>query len=68
MKLIPIEQYNYEIFSAETAMPLLRFDQSPLLGHEAPDFPLWDLDGRQTSLKEIWSANTFTIIEFGSFT
>jgi hypothetical protein len=68
MKFIPVKQYNYEIFSVETAMPLLRFDQSPAIGKEAPDFPLWDLAGGQTSLKEVWSKNLYTIVEFGSFT
>ncbi len=63
-----VDRYNYSEFTAETAVPLLRFDRSPPLGREAPDFPLWELDGRQTSLKEIWSSHTYTIVEFGSFT
>jgi hypothetical protein len=68
MNLVSVDRYNYSVFSAETAMPLLRFDKSPPLGEEAPDFPLWELDGRQTSLKELWSSNVYTVVEFGSFT
>jgi len=29
---------------------------------------LWRLEESETSLKEIWTANDFTIVEFGSFT
>ena len=68
MSFLPVDQYNYEVFSAESVLPLMRFDESPALGKEAPDFPLWELDGRQISLKEIWSQNLYTIVEFGSFT
>ena len=46
----------------------LNFDASPLLGQPGPDFPLWDLDGRETALSAIWSTNTYSVVEFGSFT
>lgn len=63
-----MDNYNYAVFSAETALPLLRFDKSPPIGEPAPNFPLWELDGNQTSLKEIWASNIYTVVEFGSFT
>jgi hypothetical protein len=68
MEYVPVERYNYDVFSVENAMPLLRFDKSPAIGTLAPDFPLWELDGTETSLKEVWSKNIYTIVEFGSFT
>jgi hypothetical protein len=51
----------------------LNFENSPPLGRTAPDFPLWILDdgrpdGSQTTLREIWSKHSYTIVEFGSFT
>jgi hypothetical protein len=63
-----ISRYNYDEFTPEKAVPWLNFENSPPLGQPAPDFPLWHLDGSQTSLKEIWSAHLYTIVEFGSFT
>lgn len=64
-----IEKYNYEKFVPESFMPWLKFDESPKLGEKAPDFPLWNADSQaETSLSAIWSANAFTIVEFGSFT
>jgi len=63
-----LTRYNYSDFTPETALPWLNFENSPPLGEPAPDFPLWDLDGRATSLSEIWLQNTFTVVEFGSFT
>ena len=63
-----IARYNYDEFTAEKVMPWLNFKASPALGQPAPDFPLWDLDGRQTSLNELWSSHTYTVVEFGSFT
>lgn len=64
----PILNYNYDKFIAENYHPLMRFDQSPPLGVKAPDFPLWHLDGAETSLSEIWKSNLLTVIEFGSYT
>ena len=63
-----LSRYNYDEFVAHKVFGWLNFDASPLLGQKAPDFPLWDLDGRETALSEIWSANTYTVVEFGSFT
>jgi hypothetical protein len=63
-----IEQYNYDEFVPAKFRPLMRFDQSPDLGVKAPDFPLWQLDGTETSLSAIWGAHLFTVVEFGSFT
>ncbi len=63
-----IARYNYDEFTAQKVFPWLRFEASPALGRPAPDFPLWRLDGRQTTLSEIWSGHTYTVVEFGSFT
>ena len=63
-----ITRYNYDEFVPEKIFHWLNFDASPLLGHSAPDFPLWDLNGQETRLSELWSANTYTVVEFGSFT
>jgi len=63
-----IEQYNYDAFIPTKFEPWMRFDQSPPLGEPAPNFALWRLEESETSLKEIWTANDFTIVEFGSFT
>ncbi len=63
-----ISAYNYDEFTEEKVMPWLNFEGSPPLGETAPDFPLWQLDGRQTTLSEIWAKNRFTVVEFGSFT
>ena len=63
-----IDRYNYDSFILENFNTWMQFDQSPPVGVAAPDFPLWDLEENQISLREIWSQNTYTIIEFGSFT
>ena len=63
-----LAQYNYDEFVAAKFEPWMRFDQSPAVGQPAPDFPLWRLDGSQTSLKEVWSRHAYTVVEFGSFT
>jgi hypothetical protein len=60
--------YNYDEFTEEKVMPWLNFEGSPSLGETAPDFPLWHLDGKQTTLSQIWAKNRFTVVEFGSFT
>lgn len=60
--------YNYDEFVPEKFRPWMRFDESPALGTTAPDFPLWQLDGIETSLSATWSANLYTVVEFGSFT
>jgi hypothetical protein len=63
-----LTKYNYDSFVPENFGPWMRFDQSPPVGVKAPDFPLWDIDEKQTCLSEIWSQNSYTIVEFGSFT
>lgn len=60
--------YNYDAFTPEKVLPWLNFEDSPPLGTPAPDFPLWDLDGRETRLSEVWSQHLYTVVEFGSFT
>lgn len=63
-----LARYNYDEFIPEKFEPWLNFKSSPSLGEPAPDFPLWNLDGRETSLRAIWSRYTYVIVEFGSFT
>ncbi len=63
-----LARYNYDEFVPEKFEPWLNFEASPPLGEAAPDFPLWDLDGRETSLSAVWSRYTYTVVEFGSFT
>ncbi len=63
-----LAQYNYDEFVPEKFERWLNFDSSPLLGHPAPDFPLWHLDGTETRLSDIWARHDLTIVEFGSFT
>jgi hypothetical protein len=63
-----IDRYNYDEFVPAKFGPWMRFDDSPPLGQPAPGFPLWRLDETETSLKDIWTANDYTIVEFGSFT
>ena len=63
-----IRRYNYDEFVPHKFMPWLNFEASPSLGERAPDFPLWTPDEEPTSLKAVWSASDYTIVEFGSFT
>lgn len=63
-----LSRYNYDEFVPAKFEPWMRFDASPLLGGLAPDFPLWHLDGSETSLAAIWSHHTYSVVEFGSFT
>ena len=63
-----LQRYNYDAFVPEKFGPWMRFHESPPVGQAAPDFPLWDLEEKETSLSEVWSQNTYTIVEFGSFT
>lgn len=63
-----IKKYNYDAFTKEKVFPWLQFDASPALGQKAPDFQLWDLEGSQTQLAEIWQSHKLTVVEFGSFT
>ncbi len=61
-------RYNYDAFIPEKFEPWLNFEESPPLGEKAPDFPLWRLDGTETSLGELWVEYAYTVVEFGSFT
>lgn len=63
-----LTRYNYDSFIPEKFVPWMRFDQSPPLGEKVPDFPLWDLEGGETSLSAVWGAHLYTVVEFGSFT
>lgn len=63
-----LARYNYDEFVPEKFEPWLNFAASPPLGDPGLDFPLWELDERETSLSRIWAQHTFTIVEFGSFT
>jgi hypothetical protein len=60
--------YNYDAFIPEKVLPWLNFAASPPLGQPTPDFPLWTLDGAESSLRQIWSQRLLTLVEFGSFT
>lgn len=63
-----VTRYNYDSFVPEKFEPWMNFEESPDLGKPAPDFPLWDTKGRETSLSEVWSEYRLTVVEFGSFT
>ena len=63
-----VERYNYDAFTPANFEPWMLFDSSPPLGVTAPDFPLWDLNGKEVHLAEIFAGHRFTLIEFGSFT
>ena len=63
-----IARYNYDEFVLEKFEPWMRFHESPSLGQPALDFSLTHLDGATTRLSEVWTAYTYTIVEFGSFT
>lgn len=63
-----IDRYNYDEFTREKVFVWLKFSDSPPLGRRAPDFPLWSLDGSETSLFQALKQNEYTVVEFGSFT
>jgi hypothetical protein len=63
-----LARYNYDEFVPEKFRPWLNFGASPPLGQPAPDFPLWDLDGRETTLSAQWARSPYVVVEFGSFT
>lgn len=63
-----VARYNYDEFIPSKFEQWLNFEASPLLGQPAPDHQLWLLDGRETSLSQIWGQYLYTIAEFGSFT
>ncbi len=63
-----LARYNYHSFIPDLFEPWMRFDESPPIGEFAPDFPLWSLEGNETSLAETWAAHRYLVVEFGSFT
>lgn len=63
-----LARYNYDEFIPEKFEPWLNFEASPPLGDQAPDFPLWRLDGSEKRLSDVWAEHRYTIVEFGSFT
>lgn len=63
-----ISRYNYDEFIPAKFEPWMNFDLSPVLGKPAPNKPLWDLEQKETSLRQIISKNLYTVVEFGSFT
>ena len=63
-----LNAYNYDSFVPENFLPWMRFGESPALGKRGPDFPLWILDGGETSLGQVLRQHAFTVVEFGSFT
>lgn len=63
-----IRAYNYASFTLEAVSRWLRFDESPAVGTVGPDFPLWDLEGHEVRLREVWRQYALTVVEFGSFT
>ena len=62
------DEYNYSEFTREWVEGWLSWDTSPPIGRPAPDYPLWELDGTETRLSDVWSLHTYTVVEFGSFT
>ncbi len=63
-----LTRYNYDAFTPEKFGPWMNFEASAPLGEPAPDFPLWQPDGSETSLQALWSDYTYLIAEFGGFT
>jgi len=61
-------RYNYDAFVPAKFEPWMNFDQSPKVGERAPDFPLWPLEGGETTLSALWSQYSYLVVEFGSFT
>lgn len=63
-----IDLYNYDEFVTEKFERWMRFEDSPPVGKQVLDFPLWNLDQTSTSLKTEINRYAYTIVEFGSFT
>ena len=64
------ERYNYPRFEKEAFEPwLAAFESAPKAGDRVSDFELWNLEDRNPlQLSELLRKNTFTVLEFGSFT
>jgi hypothetical protein len=62
------KRYNYDVFTHDNYEPLMKWEESPAIASDAPDFPLWNLDESESSLSALWKANKFLVVEFGSFT
>ena len=60
--------YNYDTFVPGKFERWMNFSASPPLGKTVPDFPLWHLDTRPTTLIQVLSQSVLTVVEFGSFT
>jgi len=63
-----ITRYNYDEFVPEKFQPWMRWNEAPAAGTVGPDFPLWELDGTETSFGAVRAKALYTIVEFGSFT
>jgi len=63
-----VDAYNYDVFHRRNFSKWMNWDEAPVVGTEAPDFPLWHLDKTETSLSKLWGENKFLVVEFGSFT
>ena len=63
-----IARYNYDEFTPAKVFPFLNFKNSPMLGQKIKDFTLLDLDENEITLSAILAQNSYTIVEFGSFT
>ncbi|MCI0710457.1 MAG: hypothetical protein L0154_09880 [Chloroflexi bacterium] len=63
-----IAKYNYDVFASQNFEQWMRWDSSPKIGSDAPDFPLWTLDEQETRLSALWKQHNYLIVEFGSFT
>lgn len=60
-----IERYNYDAFVPAQFEPWMNFDQSPKVGERAPDFPLWPLEGGETTLSTLWSQYNYLVVGSG---
>ena len=41
---LSVEEYNYDVFHHTNFSKLMKWENSPAVGSNAPDFPLWHLD------------------------
>ena len=68
MKQLSHEEYNYKVFSLQAHEALDNYANSPKPGAKADEYPLWDMEGDETSLKSVLGEHSLTVIEFGSIT